>query len=240
VHSRQITEVLWQQKHVFGPLEFGVTVNFSIILNKFSCALSSYASVTGPTIHWPRGCVCDWSEICRGSCGFIFVKYKLIMWSIFGNVVGCEWILFKNSVNLLSSWTFFSFYNSQCHFPERTITKIICCFNCASIQTACFMVDSISIACRLFTIMLWAKWWKCLGAGNVIYGDHPSTFEFFGMTSSNLFTMLSVVIAQDTQHSVSMLIQNPNLRPSFSFPPMIFCLYDVWSGVVMFQTPSLR
>jgi hypothetical protein len=59
------------------------------------------------------------------------------------------------------------------------------------------------------------------------------------MASSNLFTMLSVVVAQDTQHSVSMLIQNPNLHPSFSFPPMIFCLYDVWSGVVMFQTPSL-
>jgi hypothetical protein len=106
VHLRQITEVLWQQKHVFAPLEFGVTVNFFIILNTFSCPLSSYASVTGPTIHsplamksfaykhdcycvettfmcnnifWPWGCVCGWSEICRSLCGFIFVKYKLMM-----------------------------------------------------------------------------------------------------------------------------------------------------------------
>lgn len=30
-----------------------MTVNFSIILNTFSCTLSSYASVTGPTIHSP-------------------------------------------------------------------------------------------------------------------------------------------------------------------------------------------
>jgi hypothetical protein len=59
------------------------------------------------------------------------------------------------------------------------------------------------------------------------------------MTSSNLFTMLSVVIPQDTQHSVSMLI-NPNLHLSFSFPTMIFCLYDVQSGVVMFQTSSFE
>ncbi len=176
------------------------------------------------------------------ACGFIFVKYKLMMQSRFGNVVGCEWILFKKSVNVLSSWTFFSFYNSQCHFPERTITKIICCFNCASTHSNCILhgwqyVDSMPVG-SMFTIMLWTKWWKCLGAVNITYGDHPSTFELFGMTSSNLFTMLSVVIAQDTQLSVSMFTQNPNLHPSFSFPPMIFCLYDVWSAVVMFQTPS--
>lgn len=38
---------------MFAPLEFGVTVNFSIILYTFSCALSSYAFVTEPSIDSP-------------------------------------------------------------------------------------------------------------------------------------------------------------------------------------------
>ncbi len=33
-------------------------------------------------------------------------------------------------------------------FSWEDVTKIICCFNCASIQTACFMVDCILIVCQ--------------------------------------------------------------------------------------------